>query len=209
MSTKGQASSQAVYVERWITEARGSSRAALERLLEAHYPQLLVLAKRELCAILRARLDPADVVQDTLLKAWQHFPQFRGETEADLLAWLRRILRRNLANERREHVQSARRSIHREVRLAEAALTEQTVDAGSDAEPPDRQTQALEWHETMETILRRLPKNYRQVLHLHTQEKMTFAQVGQRLCCSSEAARKLWKRAAKKLARLLRDVWNA
>lgn len=209
MSTESQASSRVDYVERWIAEARGGSRAARERLLEAYSPHLLALAKRELCAVLRSRLDPADVVQDTLLKAWQHFPQFRGETEADFLAWLRKILRRNLANERRQHVLSAMRSIQREVRLAEAAMMWRPGDADSDAGSFDRQTQALEWHETLDLVLRRLPKNYRQVLHLHTQEEMTFAQVGQQLCCSSEAARKLWKRAAKKLARLLRDVWNA
>lgn len=209
MSTELQATALAVWGERWIAEARGGSRAALERLLEAYYPYLLARAKQELCAILRARLDPADVVQDTLLKAWRHFPQFRGETEVDLLAWLRQILRRNLANERREHVLSAMRSIQREVRLSEAEMMPQTDDVGSEAGSLDRQTQAGEWHEALEMVLRRLPRNYRQVLHLHTQEEMTFAQVGQQLCCSSEAARKLWKRAAKKLARLLRDVWNA
>jgi RNA polymerase sigma-70 factor (ECF subfamily) len=198
-----------LYVGQWIVEARGGSRSALERLLEAYSPHLLALAKRELCAALRSRLDPADVVQDTLLKAWRNFPQFRGETESDLLAWLRQILRRNLTNERREHILSAMRSIQREVHLAETGMISRRDDPGSEVGSPDRQAQALEWHEMLEMVLRRLPKNYRQVLHLHTQEEMTFAQVGRQLCCSSEAARKLWKRAAKKLARLLRDVWRA
>jgi hypothetical protein len=35
MSTEWQASLLAVYVERWIAESRGGSRAALNRLLES------------------------------------------------------------------------------------------------------------------------------------------------------------------------------
>lgn len=183
-------------VERWIVEARGGSRAGLERLLEACFPYLLAVAKRELCAALRPRLDPMDVVQDALLKAWQNFLQFRGVTEADFLAWLGQILRHTLANERREHLQSAMRSIQREVRLSEAAPMPRLDDFS-------RQTRTMERREALEMALRRLPEHYRKVLHLHTQEEMTFAQVGERLQCTAEAARKLWRRAAEKLARLL------
>lgn len=206
MATVLEASPHAPYVERWISEARGGSRAALERLLETCSPYLLAMAKRELCAALRSRLDPVDVVQDTLLKAWQHFSQFRGETEVDLLAWLRQILRHNLANERRDHIQSAMRSIQREVRWVQAEATPQPDRADSESGWPDKYAQDQEQHEVLESALRQLPEHYREVLHLHTQADMTFAQVGERLHCSAEAARKLWKRAAEKLARLLRDA---
>ena len=40
-----------------------------------------------------ARRNPSDLVQETLLKAHQHFDQFQGQTEAELIAWLRRIWR--------------------------------------------------------------------------------------------------------------------
>ncbi len=204
MSTELQATQLAIRMERWIVEARGGSRTALERLLEACFPYLLAVAKRELCAALRPRLDPVDVVQDTLLKAWQNFTQFRGETETDLLAWLRQILRNNLANERREHIQSGVRSIQREVRLVKIVALLLLGDHGNESESPDGRT--LAQYEALGLALRRLPERYRQVLHLHTQEEMTFAQVGERLHCSAEAARKLWKRAAEKLAQLLKDV---
>lgn len=206
MSTQWQATQLVVNVEGRIAEARGGSRAALEQLLGACLPYLLAVAKRELCAALRPRLDPVDVVQDTLLKAWQNLTQFRGETEIDFFAWLRQILRNSLANERREHIQSAMRSIQREVRFVKAAAMPRSEDAGRESVSTARRTQVLERQEALEIAMRRLPGHYREVLHLHTQEEMTFAQVGERLHCSAEAARKLWKRAAEKLARLLRDV---
>jgi RNA polymerase sigma-70 factor (ECF subfamily) len=206
VTTVLEASQLAFNVERWIMEARGGSRAALNRLLEACAPYLLLIANRELYTALRSRLDPMDVVQVTLMKAWRHFPQFRGQTELDWLAWLWQILLHNLANERRAHVQTAMRSIQREVRLTEAVAMPSSDDAGNESESPDGQAQAQELHEMLEGALRRLPKHYRQVLQLHTQEEMTFAQVGKRLQCSAEAARKLWRRAAEKLTRLLGDA---
>lgn len=195
MATVLDASHLTLCVERWIVEARGGSRDALDRLLEACSPYLLALAKRELCAALRPRLDPVDVVQNTLMKAWRHFSQFRGATEAEWFAWLRQILRHNLANERREHVRTAMRSVQCEVSLAEAV-----------AVSSDRHVQTLERHEALEIALRRLPEHYRQVLNLHAQEEMTFAQVGDRLRCSAEAARKTWKRAVRKLVCFLGDA---
>ncbi len=206
MSTQWQATQLVVNVERWIVEARGGSRAALEQLLKSCIPYLLAVAKRELCAELRPRLDPVDVVQNTLLKAWQNFTQFRGETEMDCFAWLRQILRNNLANERREHIQSAMRSIQREVRFVKAAAIPRSEDTGRESVSTARRTHLLARQEALEIAMRQLPGHYREVLHLHTQEEMTFAQVGELLHCSAEAARKLWKRAAQKLARLLKDV---
>ncbi len=206
MSTQGQATQLVVNIERWIAEARGGSRTALEQLLGACFPYLLAMAKRELCIILQPRLDPVDVVQDTLLKAWKNFTQFRGQTETDFFAWLRQILHNNLANERREHIQSAMRSIQREVRFVKAAAMLGLDDHGTASESPDGRAQARARDEALEIAMRRLPGHYREVLHLHTQEGMTFAQVGERLHCSAEAARKLWKRAAEKLVRLLKEI---
>jgi RNA polymerase sigma-70 factor (ECF subfamily) len=192
--------------ERWIAEARGGSRSALDRLLAACSPYLLAVAKREFSAALRSRLDPVDIVQDTLLKAWWNFRHFRGATEADLLAWLRQILRHNLADERRRDV---RRALH-SVPLALAAATPQPKkDADGLSQSPEQQAQAQERREALEAALRRLPEHYRQVLRLHTQEDLTFAQAGERLHCSAEAARKLWRRAAEKLARLLGESWKS
>jgi RNA polymerase sigma-70 factor (ECF subfamily) len=209
VTTVSDAAQLALHVERWIAEARGGNRAALERLLEACSPYLLLIANRELGGALRSRLDPVDVVQDTLVKAWRHFPQFRGQTELAWLSWLWQILRRNLANERRSHIQTAMRSIQREVHLTEDAPRPRSHDAGRASAAPDRQAQTQELHEILEGALRRLPGRYREAFRLHTREELTFAQVGERLHCSAEAARKLWRRAAAKLSRLLRDALNS
>jgi RNA polymerase sigma-70 factor (ECF subfamily) len=206
MATQLEAFRLAANSERWIAEAHGGSRSALDRLLELCSPYLFAVAKREFSAALRSRLDPADVVQDTLLKAWQNFPSFRGAIESELLAWLRQILRHNLANERRRHMRMDLRSTRREVPLAKAAAMRQPDDAGSEAESPDMRALGEELHEVLEDALRRLPEHYRQVLRLHAQEELTFGQVAEQLGCSAEAARKLWRRAVEILVRLLGEA---
>ena len=50
---------------------------------------------------LRGRLDPSDVVQQTLLIAHEKQEQFRGRTDAELAAWLRTILVNILAQQMR------------------------------------------------------------------------------------------------------------
>ena len=59
---------------------------------------LRLLARLQMPVRLRGKLDPSDLVQDTLLKAYRSFDQFQGETTEELAGWLRQILARNLAN---------------------------------------------------------------------------------------------------------------
>jgi DNA-directed RNA polymerase specialized sigma24 family protein len=64
---------------------------------------LRILARTRVEGALRARLDPSDLVRETLLEAYRDFPRFAGGTEKELMAWLRRILVRNLADQVKRH----------------------------------------------------------------------------------------------------------
>lgn len=191
-------------VEEWIVEGRQGSQAALNQLFGVCLAYLRRAAREDLGAALRSRLDAADVVQETLIEAYRDFPQFHGQTEKDLLAWLRQILQNNLASERRRHIATAMRSIRREVYLSATTLDQLASAPCSESESPSRLAQTQEHADTIKHALRQLPEHYRQVLILRNWEELTFSQIGTRLCCSAEAARKLWGRAAKELSFVLR-----
>jgi RNA polymerase sigma-70 factor (ECF subfamily) len=155
---------------------------------------------------LRAKFDPSDVVQQTLLEATRDLPGFRGTTRAELMAWLRQILARVLGREVRRFVGTGRRDVSREVsleaRLAESSRRLGDVLAASATSPSarlGREEQAL----TLAEALGRLPEDYREVLVLRHLEGLPHDEVARRLGRSPGAARMLWARA---LARLRREV---
>ena len=87
-----------------LADVRSGREEALGTLLELYRNYLKLLAGTEISLHLQTRANPSDVVQDTFFEACRDFKQFRGTTEAEFLAWLRRILVRNLARLVERHV---------------------------------------------------------------------------------------------------------
>ena len=74
-----------------------------EQLLELYRNYLRLVARSLISSALRVKLEPSDLVQETFLKAHREFTQFAGQSEPELVAWLRRILVRSLANQVKHH----------------------------------------------------------------------------------------------------------
>ena len=66
--------------------------------LEPFRSYLEVLARAHLDPRLRGKLEPADLVQQVLLRACAAWPELKNPEGPALLAWLRRILARTLAD---------------------------------------------------------------------------------------------------------------
>ncbi len=182
----------------WLHAARAGSEEALGRLLDACRNYLLRVANARLEARLRRTLAPADVVQQTFLEAHRDFKHFQGETETELLAWLRRILLNTLANMKRD-LKAQKRQHGRERSLEDLA--------GSALVAPDSAPGAgliaQEERSQLQMALEQLPADYREVILLRHREELSFGAIGQRMNRSAEAARKLWARAIEQLQKIL------
>ena len=86
-----------------------------DRSLESFREYLRLLARMNMDPRLQAKVDPSDLVQQTLLKAHEKQDQFRGRTEAERAAWLRTILANQMADALRQVSPPARapRAVHR------------------------------------------------------------------------------------------------
>ena len=87
-------------------------------LLENFRDYLELLASRELSAGLRPKIAPSDIVQETMIEAFRQFPSFEGQSERDLLAWLRKMLVNNVADAARRFRGASKRDVRRERPMA-------------------------------------------------------------------------------------------
>src|SRR5947209_2044842 len=155
----------------WLPAARNGSARALGEALEACRVYLQAIAERELDPVLRAKGGASDLVQDTFLEAQRDFGQFKGDTEAALLGWLRRMLLNNLANFRRSYRGTRKRRAGLEVDLKAGDSARRAVeDLPTDALTPSRHLIAVEEDEQMHRALARLAADDREVIRLRYQE---------------------------------------
>src|SRR3954470_3208927 len=99
-----------------LDKSRAGDTVAGEQLFGRYRQYLWALAQAQLGKLVRAKSDASDLVQMTMLEAHRDFQQFAGHEEAELLAWMRRILAHNLFNEHRRYT-AKRRAAAREVSL--------------------------------------------------------------------------------------------
>jgi RNA polymerase sigma-70 factor (ECF subfamily) len=168
---------------------------------------LLLLARAQLGDRLRGKLDPSDVVQQTLLDAHRQRDQFRGHTGAEMAGWLRRMLACNLADALRA-LGRQKRDAARE-RSLEAALDESSarVQAWLAAEQssPSEQAQRGEELLRLTEALAALPEAQRDALVLHYWQGLTLAETAERLGRTPAAVAGLLQRGLKALRVALND----
>jgi RNA polymerase sigma-70 factor (ECF subfamily) len=189
--------------------ARAGDGTALGQLFEFYREYLALLASVQLGRRLRGKVDAADVVQDTFLEAHRDFAQFRGATEAELIAWLRQVLARNLANLLRHYFGVKARDVRLERDLhAELERSSEALDRGllDRQTSPSRQAARREQAVLLADALRRLPEDYRDVIVLRHLEGYTFAEVARRMGRSLDSVDKLWVRALSRLRRITKGT---
>src|SRR5262245_15046798 len=175
------------------------------RDLEQFRDYLRLLARSRLDPRLQAKLDPSDVVQQTLLEAHQGLAQFRGRSRPELLAWLRQILARNLANLVRDFARD-RRDVHRERSLEELLQRSSArLDAWLAAEQssPSADLHREEEAAKLAEALAKLPDAQREVIVLRHLHDWSLHDIGQHVGRSASAVAGLLHRGMQQLRDLL------
>ena len=164
---------------------------SLEDALRHAQPKLLGLIRRRMTPFLRKRVDPHDVLQEVLLKAYRRREQFSSQEEACWMGWLGSITRNELRDQEKFHRRD-RRDAQREVALGDAEAVQVTPAAGSPA--------ARAIRITLDRALRALPDDHRKAVLLRSFGELSFREIGSHLGRSPDAARMLHGRALEGLS---------
>jgi|688.fasta_scaffold174649_2 RNA polymerase sigma-70 factor (ECF subfamily) len=175
-------------------------------LFESFRPYLELLARVEIGRRLQAKVDTADVVQETFLEAHRNFENFRGDSEAEFAGWLRSILSARVLNLVRHYLTTQGRDLRREQPL-EVNVDQSSVllDRGLWAEQstPSQAAQRRERGVQLAAALDRLPPDYREVVILRNLEELSFPDVATRMGKTVDSVQKLWVRALASLRRMM------
>ena len=186
MSQVGRVESDLMTYCESIAAATGGDGAARWSALEARRDYLRLVVRRGKWSSGAGLPATSDLVQKTIVDAWHHFPRFKGQSPAHLRAWLRAILTHAALNDRRRQ---------RAARL-ENGSAQKVIDTGTS---PSQAAQRNASHQALDAALGQLSERHRTVVHLRVWDQWSFAEIGDHLGISEDAARMLYGRAITRL----------
>jgi RNA polymerase sigma-70 factor (ECF subfamily) len=195
--------------EELLDRAGGGDRTARDALLRRHRRRLSRMVAVRMDPRLAARLDPSDVVQETLAEADRRLDGYLRDRPLPFYPWLRQIAADRLADEHRRHVRAGKRTVTREepapVGLPGRSAVELAERLFAPSEHPSEGMRAAELAERVRSALAALPGRDREVLVLRHLEQLSAREVAAVLGTTEGAAKARALRALKRLRDLLRN----
>jgi RNA polymerase sigma-70 factor, ECF subfamily len=175
--------------------------------LEPYRKYLRVLAELHLDRKLRGKLDPSDLVQQTMLRAYPVLGDLRQPEPAVVAAWLRKILARTLADAVKHYDRDRRdvgleRSIEADIdRSASGFAAWLAADQTSPSGHAERNEELLRMVEALAEI----PDRMREVVVLKHCQGLTLQQIADRIGRSGPAVASLLRRGLEELRHRLQE----
>lgn len=176
-------------------------------VIAQYEPYLRMLARTRMRRAYQAKIGASDMVQQAMMQAVQGFEGFRGSTEGELLAWLRKILAHHLCHLDRDlhrDKRDIRREQSMEQQLAASSMRLEGLLAGDDPTP----SQHVALGENVIRIsqaIARLPDSQSEAVRLHYLEGLKLAEVAEELGKSTGAVAGLLHRGMKTLRQQLEE----
>ena len=180
----------------------------IQTVLQGYRGYLRTLAAARIAPALHGKLDPSDIVQLSLLDAFQAWDQCRGTSEGERLAWLRQIVIRNVLRALRD-LHRQKRDIGRECSLDEALeassrqlehwlVSEQTTPSG----PVRQAEEILRVAQALDELL----PSQREAIVMFYWQGCSLAEIGEIMERSRPAVAGLLHRGLKRLRKRLADA---
>ena len=190
-----------------MNDAQQGCAESLGALLEIYRRYLRLIAALQLDRQLQEKLSPSDVVQATFMQAQKAFKDFYGNSEKELMAWLRKILVSQLLTEVRKYSTLAR-NVKMERQLSLQMAQSSTLLEGALAAKVDTPSQTAIKRERavlLADALAQLSEEHRNVIVLRHLKAYRFSEVAEELGKSVDSVKSVWRRAIARLRTLIGD----
>jgi RNA polymerase sigma-70 factor (ECF subfamily) len=187
-----------------LEAARSGDDQAAERLLARSRPSLHAFVEAHFDPVLRARLDPSDLVQEAQLAVLLRLPDFLQRRPMPFHLWVRKTAYERLLNARRHH-RTARRAVGRDGALPDRSSLLVAGPLLASGPTPSQQAEAREFADRVGRAVAELPEGDREILLLRHTDDLSYAEVGELLEITPAAARKRYGRALLRLRKVLTD----
>jgi RNA polymerase sigma-70 factor, ECF subfamily len=184
----------------------GDDGEELASRLESFRNYLLLLARVRLDSRLRGKLDPADLVQQTLTRAFERRGQFQGSSDAQRAAWLRTLLANAMTDALRKFArpQGAERSLEAALDQSSAQLEAFLV---ADQTSPSGRVMRQEGLIRLADALAALRDDQRRAIELKHLQGLALIEVARQMGRTVPAVAGLLQRGLKALREELGEPW--
>ena len=192
-----------------VALAKEGDESALNRLYGAYAERVRWMVRFRMGRQLRSKLESMDLVQDTLIHAFNGLEGFTYKNEGDFVRWLSKIAENELRGSLRK-LHTEKRNIRKEVRLDRYRSTTGGGILGAlgpiEATTPSVIMSRKEDLVKLEKAMDKLKPQYREAIVLTKIEGLSYEEIGGRLDMSADAVRMLATRAMVALAAAFRGI---
>jgi len=152
-----------------IERHRAGQRDALDELFRRYAERVRRIVRVRMGSFLRTRAEVEDVVQETLLRAFEGIDNYEVREDAKLIDWMARIAENSLRN-LFQHERALKRDAQREVAIENLRDKAQSSSVGWDLASPTSSPQeklgAKEMENLVDHCLAELPEEQREIILL-------------------------------------------
>jgi RNA polymerase sigma-70 factor (ECF subfamily) len=195
--------------EQLLERVAAGDRAARGLLLDRHRQRLRRMIGLRLDRRLWARVDPSDVLQETLAEADQKLADFARRRPLPFYPWLRRLAWERLVQVHRRHIRVRKRSVNREEApgppLPDESALELADRLATHGSSPSARLRHAELCGRLRWALGQLAEGDREVLVLRYLEDLSTREIAAVLDVTQAAVKMRQLRALRRLRDLLGD----
>jgi RNA polymerase sigma-70 factor (ECF subfamily) len=158
---------------------------------------------------LAPRCDPSDVVQQTLIVAFQNIPEYVRNPPLPFYPWLRQLAWKRLNDLYQKHIRAQRRSVQREEpadwHLSDESVLQLADRLVSSGTSPSGQTMRAELQARVQTALAALSERDREIVVMRHIEGLSIKEIAAILEISEGTVKMRQRRALERLKEILTD----